>query len=324
MLLMKFLNFVADSAGASRPTESLARRDSEDCVLFQEENPIYHYTQNEPQPIPERISEPHTEAQSPTSRPVKPGGSFDNSSKTPRTSSETSQADDSDNNSVLDRNEALLDALGEELSLTGEVIHPSLAQQWNNILQKGLPNGIKDKLFKEYGVPDNCKLLKAPTLNEEVSAAVEYRARNRDKILESKHNQLGLGITAIGRALTVLLSRGENYEVNAMKHFNHGCRILLDLHSEETNSRRRLFTNDLKRSEVFRNLNIQELERDETLFGNKVLKMVRKQASARSRPLPLAHGGDPGLLNHARNEAHLMARDGKPSRNRQTYLRGGY
>lgn len=229
-----------------------------------------------------------------------------NTSRNNRTSSENS-TDNTESNNILDRNEALLKALGDDLSLSGERIHPSLAQKWTTILRKGLPDDVKNKLLKEYAAPENCKVLKAPTLNDEVFAVVDFQSRNRDKIMESKQNQLGLGITAIGRAITVLLNQGENYEVNAMRHFNHGCRILLDLHYVDTTTRKHLFKKDLSRSDVFRNLRISDFERDETLFGTKVAKLVKKQ-------------GIPTTPMHPRPRTSFDAnapRDGEPSRYRR-------
>ncbi|XP_046976624.1 uncharacterized protein LOC124542776 [Vanessa cardui] len=64
---------------------------------------------------------------------------------------------------------------------------------------------VKTKLLKEYPVPDNCRLLKAPILNAEISAAVAKVVRNRDKSIQSKQDQLGQGIAAINKALTLLL-----------------------------------------------------------------------------------------------------------------------
>ncbi|KAL0879745.1 hypothetical protein ABMA27_003458 [Loxostege sticticalis] len=75
--------------------------------------------------------------------------------------------------SVPDNNLPSLDpemliALGElipEEVTYGEDIHPDLAQRWAPILRKGLTDKEqRDKLFKEYATPNNCKLFRATTL----------------------------------------------------------------------------------------------------------------------------------------------------------------
>ncbi|RVE50527.1 hypothetical protein evm_004856 [Chilo suppressalis] len=66
-------------------------------------------------------------------------------------------------------------ALGEpteNIPTFGTNIHNDLAQRWLPILKKGLAKEVKEKLLKEHQVPVNCKLLKSPCLNPEISAAV--------------------------------------------------------------------------------------------------------------------------------------------------------
>lgn len=104
----------------------------------------------------------------------------------------------------------LLQALGDandEIPVYGPEIHSVLAERWLPILKKGLKSEAKEKLLKDYVVPENCKLLKAPTVNPELRAAVTDVAKNRDKKIQVEQDQLGLGITAINRAMTVLLTQ---------------------------------------------------------------------------------------------------------------------
>lgn len=103
----------------------------------------------------------------------------------------------------------LLSALGESMSDIpdyGEKIHENLAKLWLPLLKKGMPKESKDKLLKEYLVPENCRLLQAPKLNAEISAAIPDLVRNRDKTLSVAQQQLGAGISAINRGLNILLT----------------------------------------------------------------------------------------------------------------------
>ncbi|KAI8433168.1 hypothetical protein MSG28_011204 [Choristoneura fumiferana] len=167
----------------------------------------------------------------------------------------------------------LLDALGESTSDTpefGEKIHESLAKLWLPLLVKGLPKDKKETMLKEYLIPDNCRLLQAPKLNAEISAAVIDSVRNRDKILVAHQQQLGSGITAINRALNILLN-GEDKK-SAIQHLSNACRILSDLHTINTNSRIKLITPNLDKN--FLHV-VQDSVRDETLFGNKLSEKIK-------------------------------------------------
>lgn len=70
-----------------------------------------------------------------------------------------------------------LSALGDSTPDTpkyGEKIHETLAKRWLPILRRGIPKEAKETLLKEQKIPENCKLLRAPELNPEISAA-RYR-----------------------------------------------------------------------------------------------------------------------------------------------------
>lgn len=72
----------------------------------------------------------------------------------------------------------------EDSPMHGPDIHSSLAERWLPILRKELSSEVKDKLLKDYAVPENCKMLKAPTVNPELRAAASDIAKNRDKKIQ--------------------------------------------------------------------------------------------------------------------------------------------
>lgn len=180
----------------------------------------------------------------------------------------------------------------EEIPTYGENIHADIAKRWLPILRQGLTKDIKEKLLKEHSAPDNCRLLKAPTLNPEISAAVAEVVRSRDKKLETKQGQLGLGITAISKAMSKLLDNGPKVEV--IKLLSEGCRILSDLHYTETQTRSKLITPCLDKA--FLTI-IQDENRDDTLFGIKLsekiksAKVIEKQGLQIKRNAPSTAAG---------------------------------
>lgn len=179
----------------------------------------------------------------------------------------------------------LLLALGDETGNTpkfGEKIHHSLAQRWEPILKKGLLKEAKDKLFKQYLVPENCTLLQAPKLNSEVSAAISEAARHRDKRKETEQQQLGVGTSAVNKALTLMLTSDEKIE--AIKILSDGCRILTDLHYQQTQSRINIINYSL--AKPFLNV-VQDSERDDTLYGNKLGEKIKASKAIEKQGLSI-------------------------------------
>lgn len=175
---------------------------------------------------------------------------------------------------IPDLDPDLLSALGESTDDNpefGDKIHENLSKLWLPLLKKGMSKENKEKILKEYLIPDNCRLLQAPKLNAEISAAVPDMVRNRDKNLSISQQQLGAGITAINKAMDILLRKTDD-KIQAMKHLSNGCRILCDLHSASTQSRIKLLTPSLDKT--FLHV-IQDTERDETVFGNKLSDNIK-------------------------------------------------
>ncbi|KAJ2937639.1 hypothetical protein O0L34_g19311 [Tuta absoluta] len=208
-------------------------------------------------------------------------------------SSASEQAADGTSEIVLDPE--LLQALGEFTDDTpeyGDKIHKSLAKLWPGILKKGMTKENKEKLLKDYLVPDNCRLLQAPKLNAEISAAVPDLARIRDKSLTANQQQLGFGITAINKALDSLLKGEDKKQV--IHHLSSSCRILSDLHATFTHNRIKLLTNSLDKS--FLHV-IQDSERDETLFGNKLSDKIKAAKAIERQGLQIKKVNNPKNSN---------------------------
>lgn len=180
----------------------------------------------------------------------------------------------------------MLLALGEYTSDSpdyGEKILESQARLWLPLLKKGIQKENKEKLLKEYTIPDNCRLLQAPKLNAEIAAAIPDMVRNRDKnTLCTQQQQLGSGITAINRAMDLLLLGGD--KIQAIKHLSNGCRLLSDLHCQFTQCRTKLITPSLDKTCL--NV-IHDTERDETLFGAKLSEKIKAAKSIERQGLQI-------------------------------------
>lgn len=216
----------------------------------------------------------------------------------------------------------LIEALGESTCDTpeyGAKIHDNLATLWLPLLRKGVSKENKDKILKEYLIPDNCRLLQSPKLNPEISAAVPDLARNRDKGLMSQQQQLGSGITAVNKALDLLL-KGDNKK-EAIQHLSNACRILSDLHALFTHNRIKLITSNLDRN--FLHV-IKDSERDETLFGSRLPDKIKAAKAIERQGQQIRKPNNPKVsyVSHsASNRASTSGNWNAPPRY-QTY-RGG-
>ncbi|XP_073957119.1 uncharacterized protein [Choristoneura fumiferana] len=181
-----------------------------------------------------------------------------------------------------------LAALGDpadDIPTYGEKIQQDLALRWLPLLCKGIPKDKKEILTKEHTIPENCKFLRAPTLNAEISAAISDIARARDKKLEINQNQLGLGISAVGKGLSLLLTNDDKHKkIQAIKSIADGCRILADLHYNETQGRIKLITPGLDKA--FLHV-IQDVKRDETLFGEKLSEKIKSSKTIEKQGLQI-------------------------------------
>lgn len=183
-------------------------------------------------------------------------------------------------------NPDVIAALGEavmDAPKYGPKIHENLSLLWIPILKKGLDKDLKEKLIKQNPVPESCPLLQAPRLNPEILAAVADSARYRDKRIEGVQQQLGAGITSLNKGLELLLESDKD-RLSAVKHLSDSCRILCDLHFGETEARKKYISPGLDKS--FLNI-IQEIDRDDMLFGNKLPEKIKASRAIEKQSLQI-------------------------------------
>lgn len=166
----------------------------------------------------------------------------------------------------------------------GDKIHDNLSQLWAPLLTKGMSKDDKETTLKQYLIPQNCSLLQAPKLNLEIAAALSDSARNKDKKLVAHQQQLGHGITAINRAMDLLLNKDNDEKLNTIKHLSNACRILCDLHHINSQVRVKLISPSLDK--CFLNI-IQDSRRDETLFGAKLSEKIKSSKTIEKQGLQI-------------------------------------
>lgn len=159
----------------------------------------------------------------------------------------------------------VLELLGNfpQEELYGPELLPSIVTRWEAILKKGLDKDDRKNLIKKYPPPVNSKMLTAPKLNPEASAASSETVLKRDKAIEIKQNQVSCAISALGLALNKLCISGTDSK-ETIGLISDAARLLCDYHHTESVTRKNFILTSLDKStrEGVKDTNI-----DEWLFG---------------------------------------------------------
>lgn len=134
-------------------------------------------------------------------------------------------------------------------NLTAE-FHLALSSRWNHIITNGLESEVKKNLLASYSPPQNCTNLSAPLINPELSSALSAISLKKDKYQEEYQNQLGIGLCALGSALSSLLSEGgadSNWKEKVVVPLGNAGQILTDLFFRLSQARRSFIVPNLNK-----------------------------------------------------------------------------
>lgn len=160
----------------------------------------------------------------------------------------------------------ILDALGDPQSkeeVMGPAINNEISKRWGRVIIEGMTKEAKESIIHKTLIPENFRLAKAPKLNLEIAAVLGDTVKNRDKLLEKSQNHLGLGIAGLTNLASELIDKDLD-KVYLLKKLSEVSQIFLDLHFENTKTRRKLITNSLDKK--FNSI-VADVKRDEFLFG---------------------------------------------------------
>ncbi|KAJ2943759.1 hypothetical protein O0L34_g8079 [Tuta absoluta] len=168
----------------------------------------------------------------------------------------------------------LLKALGdfeEESTEWGEDHHEDIAKRFQQILLNGLKKEAREELQKKFLFPKNVSFAKAPTLNPEISTMLTEACRNRDKRIQTKQDQLGKALSALGKAMSGLLKKNPDIP-ETLRILNDAGKLLSDSHHNETETRRALIIPLVDKSLIDP---FKDRKRDHLLFGEKLGELVK-------------------------------------------------
>ncbi|KAL4721672.1 hypothetical protein ACJJTC_011788 [Scirpophaga incertulas] len=180
----------------------------------------------------------------------------------------------------------ILEMLGDskgKREVFGPKIQEEISKRWGRILCEGLNKDQRKELGEKILVPENFQLVKAPKLNPEIASVLTEPCRNRDKRLERFQNNLGLGISAL-TSLTSLLIDKDLDKLDIIKQLSTTSQLLLDLHYEDTQNRRKLVMYSLDKK--FKDM-IEDVQRDSMLFGENLSEKIKTSKSAEKSGLQI-------------------------------------
>lgn len=171
----------------------------------------------------------------------------------------------------------------------GKPIHKDIASRWQEILIKGLPKEVMDKLLKEYLIPKNCEYLVSPILNPEAKVALSDFMIKRDAALSAKQKQIGIALAALSQAVEFVINK-ETSTQKILKPLGDACRILCDSHFCETKTRPGFVTAAI-------NADLKDIitgsTRDKFLFGSNITEQLKSAKTIKESG---------SLLKQAKNE----------------------
>lgn len=131
-----------------------------------------------------------------------------------------------------------------------DIIHKNVAEIWSKILAEGLVEETKKDLVAKYPFFSNLPLMAPPQINREVRPTLSEASVTRDQRIATVQGRLGASLSAMGRALNVLLAEqtrsGISKELIGL--ISDAARLVADVHHEQSHTRRLMLRGNLNKT----------------------------------------------------------------------------
>lgn len=194
--------------------------------------------------------------------------------------------------------------------------------RFNHILTKGLTTEERETITKKHTIPDNCTLLDAPILNQEVKAVLTDASKLRDHGIEMSQKQLGLATSIIAKTMTDLITTEEVDKHKLLTDLADATKLLTNIHYHQTQTRIKLISPILDRNF---NQTLSKTTRDTFLYGENLPELLRNVKQLQQAAAQLKKPPPTIPLNIRSNNMQRSSqgnRSGPPLKIQQT-VRGG-
>lgn len=161
---------------------------------------------------------------------------------------------------------------------TGFALHAELVPRWRDNLLNGMQKDEAVALLNQYDLPSNLPNLAPPKLNPEIATLIKRNnlVKIRDASQSEVQNQLGKGISALGKGITAILNSKEpltgDLKKDLLKDFCDSGKILSNLFHRISVSRKNcilpLLNENIKDS-------VDKCPPTEFLFGSDLTEKIK-------------------------------------------------
>ncbi|XP_050311937.1 uncharacterized protein LOC126747396 [Anthonomus grandis grandis] len=155
----------------------------------------------------------------------------------------------------------------------GSNIHEELAVRWSCYVREGLPVDLRKELLQKHLIPENCKTLSAPILNEELKPILSSQTLKNDNFLSGIQSQVGIGLSILGTVISKKIEKpDQECATNMIEQLIEVGQLFANVHHAMSLKRRfeiNPFINEEGR------LAARQMAIDEYLFGKEYISKVK-------------------------------------------------
>lgn len=148
-------------------------------------------------------------------------------------------------------------------------LHESVKLHWNYWITHGIEKKVKEELTEKYARSTE---FDAPKLNAEISAILTEATIKRDRYMLENQKLAGSALTAIGSALTMIMSEEEVDKLTFVQRLNEAAKLIIEIHHNQSVSRKTFIYPGVKKQ--FQNM-LKETKSDNLLFGNNLADKIK-------------------------------------------------
>ncbi|KMQ86298.1 reverse transcriptase and recombinase [Lasius niger] len=170
--------------------------------------------------------------------------------------------------------EDILEMLGEDPQKSKAldiVLHDSLKLRWNYWVTHGIEKKSKEELMEKYARSTE---FDAPKLNPEISAILSESAAKRDNFMVENQKLAGSALTAIGSALTMVMTEEDDIDkLLFVDRLNGAAKLIMAIHYNETESRKAFIYPGINKQ--FKTT-LKDRKSDVFLFGENLSEKIKE------------------------------------------------
>lgn len=155
--------------------------------------------------------------------------------------------------------------------------HPTLVDNWGRIIRDGLKKEDKSEMLTKYPRIGRCRL-EAPAINTEVDSILSDKMKKRDRFFTHDQNVCGSSLSALGTAITMILTEDEEVDkLQVLELLNDAGWLLSELFHLLSIARRSFLLSGIDKK--MKSL-LEKSKADDWLFGAELSQHINSARAA--------------------------------------------